>query len=69
MKCGIIFEKYLNRRKSGEDADPSPAEKEEIIVEASDPWDTAKELFFHVNPDTNPFVFGARGLFFLIIFL
>ncbi len=66
LKCGIIFEKYyehptpLLRKRTG-----VPKEKELSVEDES----FFKKVFFWVEPGVNPFYFGGRVIFFLIIFI
>ncbi len=59
IRCGIIFEKYRNSQESAPIPDTQPKQSN---LRAS-----IKELIFYVHPTTNPFAFGCRILFFLVI--
>jgi len=65
-RCGVIFEKYRQRHESMPQEEPSAAIQAEAALS---PGKFIKELLFFVEPETNPFIFGGRVLFFLIIFI
>ena len=73
LKCGIVFEKFLNSQKTDSHANYSEipiqtdTSSDEEILEKTNFGSLLKNLFFYEKPDTNPFVFVGRVLFFLII--
>ena len=73
LKCGIIFEKFLDSQKTDSPAEHSgiPSKTDinrgEEIVEKTDFGPLLKNLFFYEKPGTNPLVFTGRVLFFLIM--
>ena len=66
LRCGIIFDKYRQRQKNTPQTEPSAAIQAEAALS---PGKFIKELLFFVKPETNPFIFGGRVLFFLVIFI
>ncbi len=66
INCGIIFKKYRIPQQTEPKTVPSPSEENEPI---SEDGSLIKDLFFHVEPDTNPFYFGGRVLVFLIMLI
>jgi hypothetical protein len=66
IRCGIVFEKYNQRRSINPAAQSLSMDQEEIAVNASE---IIKNLLFYVKPETNPLIFGARMLLFLIILI
>jgi hypothetical protein len=64
IQCGLIFEKY-RRRQSASPASKSVSMAPAAIVPDND--GLIKKLFFSVKPETNPLIFGARVVLFLII--
>lgn len=81
LKCGIIFAKFIKAQKTDSTPDSSETSKEsktvpdeksieqEDVPADEDLWALAKNLFFYAKPDTNPFIFGGRALFFLIMLI
>jgi hypothetical protein len=66
IRCGIIFEKYTGRPRTNPVSNSLTGERHKIPASAGG---IIKNLFFYVKPETNPFIFGARVLLFLIILL
>ncbi len=66
MSCGIIFSKYHAKQNSLSDTVVQEPGFEEEPLET---FDLIKNLLFHVNPETNPLIFGGRALLFLILFI
>jgi len=65
-KCGIIFDKYLKLkqyRSTVTDFEDSPAEP------GIDRKAFIRDLFFHVQPETNPLIVSGRALFFVIMLI
>jgi len=65
-KCGIIFHKYLKLIKNK----PSAVSfKNQTAENNIDKTAFIKELFFHVAPQVDPLILGARTLFFTIMLI
>ncbi len=66
LKCGIIFEKYhehpspILRKRTR-----TPKEEETAIEDET----FFKKFLFSIEPQVNPFYFGGRVVFFLVIFI
>ncbi len=66
LKCGIIFEKYhehpspILRKRTR-----TPKEEETTIEDGT----FFKKFLFFIEPEVNPFYFGGRVVFFLVIFI
>lgn len=74
VKCGIVFEKYLARKKllSENQRTPNPAQVKGVDddeLAATSKGYFIKALFLHVKPSINPFYFAGRMIFFLIILI
>ena len=67
--CGIIFSKYFAHKDFISRNKTSLNPQEEPASEPSDYFHLAREVFLYVKPDINPFYFGGRVLFFLIILI
>jgi len=65
-RCGIIIDKYHRLQDNIKESNASAAIQGEP---APGMIEIIKELLFYVKPETNPFIFGGRVLFFLIIFI
>jgi hypothetical protein len=69
--CGIVFNKYYAHKESLLKYDQSVTSsiQEDTAKNRPAPYtiNLIKELFLHVKPEINPFYFGGRVLFFLII--
>jgi hypothetical protein len=66
LGCGVIFDKYRRRQKNM----PQTESTATIHAEpALSPGEITKEHLFYVKPETNPFIFGGRVLFFLVFFI
>ena len=66
LGCGVIFDKYRRRQKNMPQTEPTATIHAEPALS---PGEITKELLFYVKPETNPFIFGGRVLFFLVIFI
>jgi hypothetical protein len=66
IHCGIIFEKYF-RRYNSESSPPVSCTASEQRKRTH--LEVIKGLLCYVKPEINPIVFGARVLFFLVIFI
>jgi hypothetical protein len=64
IHCGLIFEKYKRRHSAPSVSKSLTMAQAEF---ATDAGGIIKNLFFFVKPETNPLIFGARVLLFLII--
>jgi hypothetical protein len=64
LRCGIVFEKYRNTKNSASVLTSVPSGEPIETVESEA---LLKSLFFHVEPDINPFYFGGRVLLILIL--
>ena len=65
LRCGIIFSK-INKSQEPIDEPDDSAEKE-AEPEPQDKEELLKSLFFDIKFETNPYVFGGRVVFFLVI--
>ena len=65
-RCGVIFAKYHQQQKN---TPPTGSIATALSEPAPNPGEFISELLFYVKPETNPFIFGGRVLFFLIIFI
>jgi hypothetical protein len=65
-KCGIIVHKYL---KLIENSSSVVSFKSQTAQNESDKTAFIKELFFHIKPEVNPLILGARTLFFMILLI
>ena len=68
ITCGIVFEKYLQRRAPEPRAGALPRELA-LEPEATGAWELLRSLALYVEPDTNPLVLGGRVAFFSVIVL
>jgi hypothetical protein len=66
IRCGIIFEKYRRYRSTTPVAKSLTRDPAEIPAASAG---IIKNLFFYVKPETNPLIFGARVVLFLVIFV
>jgi len=73
LKCGIIFENFLNSQRTDSLADYSenllqtnPSRNEEIVGKTGF-GSLLKNLFLYEKPDTNPLAFAGKVLCFLIM--
>jgi hypothetical protein len=66
IRCGLIFEKYRRQRSAGPVSKPLTMTEAEMVP---DDHGIFRNLFFYTKPETNPLIFGARVLLFLIILL
>ncbi len=65
-KCGVIFEKYRKPEKKVVKEEKLSAKEMAAVVESGG---FVREMFFHVEPDTNPVYFGGRLLLFVVLFV
>jgi len=65
-RCGVIFSKYHQQQKN---TPPTGSIATAYSEPAPNPGEFISELLFNVKPETNPFIFGGRVLFFLFIFI
>jgi hypothetical protein len=71
--CGIVFNKYYAHQEPllKDDHAVTSSVKEDTVKKspAPDKIHILKELFLYVKPEINPFYFGGRVLFFLVILI
>ena len=63
LNCGIIFSKYRQIQESNSSPESSPAHTEH----SQGASETIKALLFDVPPETNPFIFTGRTIFFVVM--
>jgi hypothetical protein len=64
--CGIIFDKYFKLKKN---SSILVSLKSQIAKEKINKKTFIKDLFFYVKPETNPLIWGARTLLFIIMLI
>jgi hypothetical protein len=66
LKCGIVFDKYLNLKKNSSSVVSLKSQTTEGKI---DKKTLIKDLFFYVKPEANPLIWSARTLFFIIMLI
>lgn len=64
--CGIIFDRYLKFKKR---SSTLVSLKSQPVEEKIDKKAFIKDLFFYIEPEANPLIWGARILFFIIMLI